>query len=238
MPPSSPASPSSPAPPSSPTPPSAPAPPSSPTPPSSPAHVSHAHDGPVGHRFENAEEWSRRFDAADRDAWQKPDHVVALMELAPGMTVVDLGAGTGYFLSRLSRAVGPKGKVLALDVEPDMVRFMRDRIVREALPNVDPRQVPPDDPQLARTTVDRILIVDTWHHIADRSTYAAKLARALTRDGAIYVVDFTLETDKGPPKDHRLSPEQVISELRAAGLRAKLLAEDLPDQYIVVARKK
>jgi cyclopropane fatty-acyl-phospholipid synthase-like methyltransferase len=193
-------------------------------------------DGPVEHRFERAEDWVPVFDAPDRDGWQKPAEVVALLEIEPGMTVVDLGAGTGYFLHYLSRAVGATGKVIALDVEPDMIRYMRERAAREGLENVDARIVPYDDPALAEGSVDRVLVVDTWHHISNRSAYARRLADALARDGMVTIVDFTIESRRGPPRSERLLSEAVVRELAGSGLSAKILAEALPDQYVVSAR--
>ncbi|HUH04418.1 MAG TPA: methyltransferase domain-containing protein [Kofleriaceae bacterium] len=207
-------------------------------------HARHSHEpddhfaGPQGHRFEHADEWAPRFDDPERDAWQRPDLVVKHLSLSDGMTVADLGAGTGYFLPHLSRAVGTSGKVLGLDVEPDMVRYMNERAAREQLANVQARVVGTDDPELAAASVDRILIVDTWHHIGARAAYAGKLAAALKPGGAVYIVDFTMETERGPPPKHRLRSADVIAELTAAGLRAELIAEDLPDQYIVVGRKQ
>lgn len=185
------------------------------------------------HRFENAQEWSKVFDEPGRDAWQKPDEVVTLLAAPSGGTVADLGAGTGYFLGRLARAVGPTGKVVGLDVEADMVRFMTERATKEGLTNVEARQVQPADPGLAPASVDRVLVVDTWHHIDDRAAYVPLLARALRPGGAVVVVDFTLESERGPPPKHRIAPEQVVKELNAAGLDATILPESLPDQYVV-----
>jgi ubiquinone/menaquinone biosynthesis C-methylase UbiE len=199
-------------------------------------HHHHGHD-PLVHRFEKADDWAKVFDDPARDGWQKPAHVVALMKIEEGSTVVDLGAGTGYFLRHLSGAVGAKGKVLALDVEADMVRYMKERIAREKLANVEARAIGGDDPQLADGSVDRILIVDVWHHVPDRRAYAAKLARALRPGGALYVVDFTKDAEHGPPKHLRLAPEQVIEELKSGGLDAKTIDEELPDQYVVRATR-
>lgn len=190
------------------------------------------------HRFENAAEWSKVFDEPGRDAWQKPDEVVTLVAAAPGQTVADLGAGTGYFLGRLSKAVGPKGKVLGLDVEADMVRFMTERAAKEKLGNVEARQVRTDDPGLAPASVDRILIVDTWHHIGAREAYVPRLAQALKPKGAVIVVDFTMDSRRGPPVQHRIAPEQVVKELTAAGLEASIASETLPDQYVVKGVRK
>lgn len=196
----------------------------------------HGHD-PLVHRFERAEDWTKSFDDPARDAWQKPAEVVQLLALSPGMIVADVGAGTGYFEAHLSRAVGPTGSVLALDLEPDMVRYMKERAAREGLANVSPRVVAGDDPGLSPSSVDRVLIVDTWHHIPERGAYVAKLASGLRPGGFVAIVDFTLEAEHGPPKEHRLAPERVMEELRSGGLKPEIATETLPEQYVVIGRK-
>lgn len=196
----------------------------------------HEH-GPLLHRFEKADEWAPRFDDPARDEWQKPKDVVAAMDIKPGMTVADLGAGTGYFEKHLSAAVGASGAVLALDVEPDMVRYMTERAKKENTANVKPGVVPMDDPKLPAGGVDRVLIVDTWHHIADRPAYAAKLKAGLKDTGKVFIVDFKLESKHGPPKNHRVTPEDVMKELVGAGLKAQLSPTALPEQYIVVGTR-
>lgn len=208
------------------------------TAPSRPASSRPASDQGFEKSFAGAEGWAEHFDDPERDAWQKPDEVVRLLDLEPGHTVADVGAGTGYFLARLSKAVGPRGRVLGLDVEPDMVRYMAARIAREEVARAEARQVEPDDPGLEPNSVDRVLIVNTWHHISDRRGYAAKLARALTPGGAVVVVDFTMESPTGPPRHHRLSPAQVVEELEAGGLDAEILEETLPRQYVVVGHHR
>lgn len=196
----------------------------------------HVHAGPAQHRFEDADRWAKVFDDPARDVWQRPQLVVDLMRIEKGMTVADLGAGTGYFLPHLSRAVGGAGRVLALDVESDMVRHMRARVTRDQLLNVEVHAVGPDDPGLGPASVDRVLVVDTWHHIGERVAYARKLARALRPGGEVHVVDFTLEAPRGPRREHRLPPSVVVDELTKAGLQASVAAEELPDQYVVIGR--
>jgi len=103
-----------------------------------------AHPGQAdhfAHRFKNPAQWAARFDDPKRDSWQKPKRVVELLGIKPGMTVADVGAGTGYFLPHLSGAVGAKGKVLARDIEPGMVRYMTERAEREKLANVTAERV-------------------------------------------------------------------------------------------------
>jgi ubiquinone/menaquinone biosynthesis C-methylase UbiE len=188
------------------------------------------------HDFSDVARWLERFESAERIAWQKSEHVVARLEIEPGMTVVDLGTGTGFFLPLLAAAVGPAGRVVALDLEPNFVRFVSARARQEKWTNVEVRQSAADDPALENDSVDRVLTVNTWHHLEARSRYAARLRAALRPQGRFMVVEFTRESPHGPPPAARVSPEQVSSELAAAGFAATLCASSLPHQYIVVAR--
>lgn len=188
------------------------------------------------HRFENAEAWAEVFDDPERDAWQRPDEVLRAMELSPAMTVADVGAGTGYFAMRLARAV-PEGHVIANDIEPDMVRYLDERARREGLTNVRALLGTQSSAGLSAASVDRVLVVDVWHHLGDRVAYARDLATALRDGGRIYIVDFTLEAERGPPAQHRLAAQAIAADLTAAGLVARVVPADLPDQYIVEGRK-
>jgi cyclopropane fatty-acyl-phospholipid synthase-like methyltransferase len=194
-------------------------------------HPEHHHD------FSDVARFERMFDDPARDEWQQPAEVVRLLELREGMTVVDLGAGTGYFLRHLAQAVGASGRVLALDTERAMVAHMERRIEREGLASTEARVAPADDPALEASSVDRILVVDTWHHIADRERYAARLRDALRPGGFVLVVDFTLESPHGPPAAMRLAPDVVSRELSAGGLHASVAPESLPYQYAVRAER-
>lgn len=197
-----------------------------------PAHE-HAH----GHHgtFAGAEHWAQRFDDPARDDWQRPDEVLRALGLASSMAVAEVGAGTGYFAVRLARAV-PDGEVIATDLEPDMVRYLGERAAREHLSNLRAVRATPTSSGLASRSVDAILIVHVWHHLADRTAYARQLAAALRPGGRLLVVDFSPTGQKGPPAHLRLSPEAVVAELGLAGLTAQLSPITLPDQYIVEAR--
>ena len=223
-------------------------PPAAPAPSPPPAHAhahatepSHApehkdHDGGgMHHGFKNAEDWAKVFDDPARDAWQEPDRVVAALALTPTMTVADIGAGTGYFAVRIARAV-PRGEVIATDLEPDMIRFMTERAQREGLTNLRAIVTPADDPGIPPGSVDRILIVDVWHHLGDRAAYARKLVYALRQGGQLVIVDFKLDAKRGPPAKFRLAPADVIAELASVGLTAKVTLE-LADQYVITARR-
>jgi cyclopropane fatty-acyl-phospholipid synthase-like methyltransferase len=188
------------------------------------------------HGFADADAWTKVFDDPARDEWQRPDDVLRALDLAPTMTVADVGAGTGYFAVRLARAV-PAGEVIATDVEPDMVRFLDERARREHLSNLRAIRATQTASGLAGQSVDRILVVDVWHHLADRIAYARDLSAALRPGGKLLVVDFTLAAHRGPPPNLRLPPEAIIADLTAAGLVATLLHVALPDQYMVEARR-
>jgi len=183
-------------------------------------------------RFDDAQQWAREFDAPERDAWQQPDRVIAALALAPDTGGADLGAGTGTFAMRSARAV-PQGHVLALDIEPEMVRYLADRATREGLANVRAGEATADDAGI-REPVDVVLVVDTYHHIEDRTAYFARLREHLAPGGRLAIVDFRLSSDRGPPREHKIAPETVQAELGAAGYRLAASHDFLPDQYFLV----
>lgn len=188
------------------------------------------------HAFAHAAHAAQTLDDPARDAWQRPDEVLRALALSPSMSVADVGAGTGYFAVRLAHAV-PQGQVLATYVEPDMVRHLAERAHREGLPNLHAVQSTPTDAGLAPGSVDAILVVHVWHHVGDRAALARQLAAALRPGGRLLVVDFDRDAHRGPPPEMRLSPEQVVAELTAAGLDARRSPIALPEQYIVEARR-
>ena len=113
-----------------------------------------------------------------RDEWQQPDRVLAALELRPGHMVADIGAGTGYFTVRLARAPGV-AKVFAVDIEPSMVEYVRQRAAKEGLRNVVVVQGASDRSNLPEP-VDLVLIVDTFHHIPNRVAYFRELGYNIT----------------------------------------------------------
>ena len=189
----------------------------------------HQHQGFQG----DASRWTEVLDAPERDTWQRPGEVIAAASVAGGMVVADIGAGTGYFVAHLSRAVGAGGKVLALDSSPQLVAHMQRRFHEASLSNVEAILVSPEDPGLPAGTLDRILIVDMWHHLSERVLYARKLGQALKATGRLIIVDRAPEALEGPPPQLRLPPEEVLRELRAAGFDASVVPAPLPHQFIV-----
>ena len=186
------------------------------------------------HSFSDAEKWAHVFDDPERDAWQKPHDVIRSLALKPGARVADLGAGTGYFSARLANML-PQGRVYAVDIELDMVRYLEARAKRENLRNLTAVAGAPDDPRLPEK-VDLILLVDVYHHIEDRARYFRKLRASLRPGGRIAVIDFTLDSPQGPPRAARLAPETVKAEMQSAGHVLAAEYPFLPYQYFLIFR--
>jgi predicted methyltransferase len=187
------------------------------------------------HDFADVEQWRRVFDDPARDAWQKPGELVAALGLRPGMWVADLGAGTGYFSRWLDAAVRPSGVVFAVDTEPNLVAHLRARAEQEKTACVVPILASFDDPRLPPRALDLVLIVDTYHHLDDRLTYLRRLGTALKPSGRIAVVDWQKRAlPIGPPAEHKLAREQVVTEMRAAGYALVAEPTMLPHQYVLI----
>ena len=174
-------------------------------------------------------------DAEGREDWQKPDEVVRTLALQPGATVADVGAGTGYFSSRLARAVGPDGRVLATDVQETMIRSLEERVAREGLRNVTVVRAGFDDPALPPECCDLVLLVNVYKEISERSAYMRRVAPALRAGGRVAIIDFRPEASGfGPPREARLSEERVTAELALAGFALAERHAFLPRQYFLV----
>jgi predicted methyltransferase len=192
-------------------------------------------DATARHPFDDVAKWEKIFDDPRRAEWQQPAAIVRALALKPGMVVADVGAGTGYFERALSDAVGPRGSVLAVEVEPNLVTHLRARAEREGTANVIPILGSTADPRLPAGRVDRILYVDTYHHLDDRVDYFRRLLGALAPGGLVVVVDWKKEKSAiGPPLDHRLAREQVLREMEQAGYRVVDTDVTLPEQYVLV----
>ena len=187
------------------------------------------------HRFNDAEAWSKKFDDPKRDAWQKPHEVIQALKLKPDAIVADIGAGTGYFAVRFAHRV-PKGRVLAVDTEPDMVKFLGERAKRENLGNLTAVAGEPGNPRLPEKA-DLVILVDVYHHIEKREAYFRQLQQSLKADGRVAVIDFTMDSPEGPPPGARIAPDRVKTEMLAAGYAVAQEHMFLPNQYFIVFQR-
>jgi cyclopropane fatty-acyl-phospholipid synthase-like methyltransferase len=180
----------------------------------------------------------RRFEVDGRDIWQKPEEVIDLLGNINGKTVLDLGAGTGYFSIRLARH---GARVIAADVDERFLGYIRQRVPAEGTDGgeVTTRLVGYNDPGLAAAEADAVLMVDVYHHIERRPAYFTKLRKGMKPGGSLLIVDFHPKkpSDDGPPVHMRVAPRQVEAELRKAGFKHFEWRENwLAYQYVVVAR--
>lgn len=174
-------------------------------------------------------------EAPDRDEWQRPDLIMDALGVAEASVVADIGAGSGWFTIRLARRVGPNGLVFAQDVQLLMLAAISRRVQREGLTNVRPILGHESDPKLPSRAADTVLIVDVYHEIDDGVTLLKNVAKALKPQGRLGVIDFRLEGGgPGPAREERVSPDEVIRDAEAAGLRLLQKEEFLAYQYFLI----
>ncbi len=185
------------------------------------------------HGFEDTARWAETFESPERAEWQKPELVVSALNLKAGQTVVDIGAGTGYFTRRFALAVGPSGEAIGVDIEPGMIEYMKADAKKLKLANYEARLVKADDPELHPQSVDVIFFCDVLHHVQDRTGYLTKIKPALKPGGRVAVIDFQKMAPFGPPADIKISREAMIAQFTKAGYRVVGEHEFLPYQYFL-----
>lgn len=199
-------------------------------------HADHdvKHADHMQHSFADVERYAKSFDNPARDAWQMPDRVIAALGLKAGESVADVGAGTGYFTVRLAKSASAP-RVLASDIEPNMVKYLQHRAMKEGLKNVTAVVAKADSPNLPEP-VDVTLIVDTYHHIPNRVAYFTALKSSLKPGGRIAIIDFKKGSPEGPPEQFKFTPEQISGELAKAGYHLQTQHDFLPRQmYLIYA---
>lgn len=178
-------------------------------------------------------------DRPQRDAEQKPEVVLAALGLRGGETVVDLGAGSGYFTFRIAPKVGGKGKVLAVDVQDEMIETLRQRAAAQKITNVEVIKGSESDPHLPANAVDVVLMVDVYHELSYPFEVMTKVRQALKPSGRVVFVEYRKEDPKVAIKEvHKMSVAQLEKEMKAVGFARVQTIETLPVQHIVVFQKQ
>ncbi|MDN3512838.1 MAG: methyltransferase domain-containing protein [Candidatus Brocadia sp.] len=174
-------------------------------------------------------------EAPGRDAWQKPAEILNALEIGKGQTIADIGAASGYLTVKLSEGVGETGIIYAVDIQPEMLNYIRTRLDDKGLKNVIPVLSAMDDPKLPTGSLDIAILLSTYHEISQPVDFVRKLKQALKPHGKLAILEFSDESPIGPPLKFRLPEDVVINELLQAGFtlsqRHTFL---LPYQYFLV----
>jgi ubiquinone/menaquinone biosynthesis C-methylase UbiE len=169
----------------------------------------------------DVEKWAKGFEHHERDVIRHRSKIISNLELGPGITVADIGAGTGVFVRALSKAVGAKGRVYAVDISPGFVKHLKTMAKQEGLQNVVVIQGQPVKTNIPENSVDRILVVDTYHHFDHPVEMLQDFKKVLKQQGKLAIVDF----DKTPTsrewvQSHvKKTQAEYIAEIEAQGFR-------------------
>ena len=173
----------------------------------------------------------------EREEEEEPQKLMGLMALRPGDVVADIGAGTGYFSFRMAAKV-PEGKVLAVDIQPEMLDLLTRAAAKRGVKNVEPVLGKVDDPNLPEGAVDAVLLVDAYHEFDHPREMMEAIVRALKPGGRVVLVEYRGEDPEVPIKPlHKMTEAQAKKEMGAVGLRHVKTHEDLPRQHVMIFRK-
>lgn len=187
----------------------------------------------MGHQ---AASWLER---ATREEEEQPSELTKLLKIEAGMVVADIGAGSGYHTFRLAPLVGEKGKILAVDIQPEMLDIIKERMKKDKVANVEPVLSKDNDPKLKDESVDMILMVDVYHEFAFPYEMTGKMIKALKPGGRLIFVEFKKEDPKVPIKEvHKMSERQVIKEMdEFKELKHVETNKELPWQHVITFKK-
>jgi predicted methyltransferase len=210
-----------------------PAPAAAPAVPAAPAIESPPARQPAEVLSFHSADWLER---PERESLEHPDVVLAAMDLKPGQVVAEIGAGTGFFSRRIAKIVGPSGKVLANDIQPEMLELLRGYARKEGVSNIVPTLGTEVDPKLPSGGVDRVLLVDVYHEFQKPQEMLAKIRDSLAPGGTVTLVEYRGEGDSAAHISalHRMTEKQVLDEWLPAGFLLLDQVETLPSQHVFV----
>jgi ubiquinone/menaquinone biosynthesis C-methylase UbiE len=187
--------------------------------------------------FAEVEKYIEFLDRPERNAWQKPDDVVQAVGLNSGETLYDLGAGSGYFSFRFAQAV-PQAKVVAADLEPEMIRHIHHKATTEGLTNLSPVLIKAGDPQVP-PKADIVFVCDVLHHVSDRAAWLKRAVSEMKPGARLVLIEFKEgNLPEGPPESAKIPRKKLIELVTEAGLRFDSEKPDLlPYQVFLVFGK-
>jgi arsenite methyltransferase len=170
-----------------------------------------------------------------RDEWQKPVEIVEALNLKPGDAVADIGSGAGYFTGWLSQAVGPQGRVYAVDINAEAIRLLSNKIEFYPVKNIKPVLCTETDLKLEPQSLDVAFMLNTFSVVKEKETMLSNVMTVLNPRGRLAIIDWKALRDgpPGPPRDQRLSEEGVVNMARRAGFRLAHRYDLLPSQFFL-----
>jgi ubiquinone/menaquinone biosynthesis C-methylase UbiE len=196
--------------------------------------VDHDHSKP----FEHTDKYIDFLEREDRIKWQKPDAVIEKLDIRGDEVIADLGAGSGYFSFPFSFAV-PQGKVYAIDIEPEMLRYIHHKAMMNDIKNIEAIRAEPDDPKIPEDS-DRVFICDVLHHIENKPLWLERLYNQMKKGAQLILIEFKEgELPEGPPEKIKISQTEIIRLAISAGFtRISVDTELLPYQTFLVFKKQ
>ena len=177
-------------------------------------------------------------DREERDIEEAPDLALDALNLMPGETVADIGAGSGYMTVRMAKRVGAGGRVYGVDIQPQMIELLRQRLTKEKVTNVVPVLSSFDDPKLPAASIDLMLLVDVYHEFSEPQKMLRGMRAALKPDGRLVLLEYRKE-DKTIPirEEHKMTTAGAKLEVEAEGFTLSKVDERLPRQHILIFTK-
>ncbi len=174
-----------------------------------------------------------------REREERTDLLLQTLPIEPGDVVADIGAGTGYFSLPIARRVGPQGRVLAVDIQPEMLAIIARRRDEAGLTNIELIEASETDPNLPTGAVDLVLMVDAYHEFSHPREVMEGVVRGLKIGGAVVLIEYRAEDRSVPIKRlHKMSADQARAEMEAVGLHFEANLDTLPQQHFLIFRKK
>ena len=175
--------------------------------------------------------WLNRPERVDEE---KPIEMLEQLRLQNGMTICDMGSGDGYYTFKMASLVAPKGRVIAVDIQPEMLQALSKRMQEVKVENIDTVLGELWDPKLEASSLDVVLMVDVYHEFSHPVQMLAAIRKALKPDGVIALVEFRAEDPTVPIKpEHKMTKAQAIKEYRANGFKLVREYDKLPQQHLM-----
>ena len=170
----------------------------------------------------------------DREEQERCSLLLANLGVKPGMTICDMGCGNGFYALQLAKMVGPDGRILAVDIQPEMLKLLKDRAAKKQITNVEPILSEAHDPKLPEGKIDLILLVDVYHEFSHPEQMLAAMRRSLSPTGLIALLEYRAEDPKVPIKPlHKMTKKQILKEFPPNGFKLVKEFDRLPWQHMM-----